>query len=273
MGNYPMTVEAPLPSEPLDRPVSEDAFELAENVEDSGADFVENLPQGPTVGESWLQGKVGVHLHIVVRFDVVEPYPCQFCAWLYRPRLLREQGIDPGNATASNVERSEPYLLQGDGKGRDYMVFVSVRQVGEDKERMAFSSVSALLRLVLLDDLDVSGINSCEMGPHRRFPRILRLGGWPHLSTDRTPADLDELVNEYVESGSIVLQRVSEYQTQRAEVHNSRQYDEIAAGVGVEVETHLDRWPSVSFEQSNDFRVEGFAMLVSPVELRPGISQ
>lgn len=258
----------------LDRPGSEDSFEFAEDIDYAGTDLVEDDIQRPSVFEDWRKGELGVHLHIVVRFDIPQSKPEQFCAWFQRPRGWVEQGLDSVDFTSAISEGFVGQSWACDQEWRDYLVFVLVRQADESGERVPVGTLPGFLRLVLLDDLDVFAIDSCEVDTRLFVPPVLVGSGDPHVAPADSPLVVDDqATNEIVERRPIVLEDIAKYKANVLHVGDLSEYDQVAAGLRLELESDIDRWPAVSFEDAPHLHVKGLAMRVTPVEFGPAINQ
>src|SRR5215204_2301525 len=194
-------------------------LDLGKKLRDHGPDLVERVPSPSTVFEGYCNGTLIPHFHVGIRSSALAKNPQQFCVNLEagrkRERFVGESGFGarhPKITVSGYTHTDVPGVL---GEDRlNLSVLVPTYEVVEQEKGVKLFDVEPTVRLVVLDDCRVGGLDSGH-SPLERSGEILTLTGNDELRRACAPefgfgAPADEVVSQVVESGAKVRERVAD---------------------------------------------------------------
>jgi hypothetical protein len=222
-----------------------------------------------SIAERWIQVEVAFHAYLVFGPKISDEHTHHFCAdferlaWLHEGPNFRD--VAPDRSDAIDGCRSR----ESDGRN-EYLVFVPVRQIGQSSQRMETRMALVLLRLMEFDDCPLRCGHSFEPITDSRPPLLLSTGERKLRSSARfaNPALGDKLPDHVVEAGPEILKRITKQDAGVSEIDHPRHYDEIAAGLGLEVDCQL-HGPILRIEAPGELGVKRVHVFSRSTELRP----
>ena len=230
-------------------------FDLGKKLRNHGPDLVERVPSPSTVFEGYCNGTFIPHFHVGIRSSALAKNPQQLCVSLQagrkRERFVGESGFGACHPkiTVSGYTHTDAPCVVGEDR-LDLSVLVPTYEVVEQEKGVKLFDIEPTVRLVVLDDCRVDGLDSWH-SPLERSGEILTLTGNDELRFACAPelglgAPADEIVSQVVESGAKVRERVADNEAPfRRRVCNVGRKEREAIRVRVEFFPELERWFTV----------------------------
>ncbi len=140
----------------------EHSVDLREHIRDFPVDPTDSVVQPETFAECYMQGALGLHLHVAVARRAVGDIDVrEFCADLerlseigaFRDSEDLASGVGPGDSSELILGGSDQHRI-------DVSVFVGVRQPTQDGQGVSLRKVPSLVRLVAPNDCLMYGLDA-----------------------------------------------------------------------------------------------------------------